>query len=70
MRKPREALKNGGHFRSKEVINVMTGVIYPNVRIASECENIGYSSLRGYLRGAQTNNTSLLYLEIVKKLNF
>jgi len=68
MRRPREALKNGGHFRSKEVINIMTSKIYPNVRIASDCENIGYSNLRGYLRGAQPNNTPLLYLEVVNRL--
>lgn len=70
MRKPREALKNGGHFRSKEVINILTSVIYPNVRIASEHENVSYSSLRGYLRGVQPNNTTLLYLEVVNKLKY
>lgn len=68
MRKPRESLKNGGHFRSKEVINTITSVIYSNVRIASEMENVLYSSLRGYLRGAQPNKTAMLYLEVVEKL--
>jgi hypothetical protein len=65
MRKPREALKDGGHFRSKEVINVITGVVYSNVRIASEKENVGYSSLRGYLRGSVPNPTPLLYINFI-----
>ncbi len=69
MRKPRESLKDGGHFRSKVVIDILTSETYLNIRIASQAVGIKYSTLRSYLRGANYNKTSLIYLDVVNRLN-
>lgn len=48
------------HFRSFPVIDLNTGIVFDNIRIAAEALNINYSTLRSKLNGALKNNTSLM----------
>ena len=49
--------------RRKEIINVITGIIYNSITEAAKLENISLSSLIHYLKGTRKNITNLQYYE-------
>lgn len=53
--------KGGDHYKSKPVINTITGKIYGCIMDASNDMGINYHSLRKKLSGYRKNNTGLKY---------
>jgi len=62
MQKPHPSVQGKGHFRSKKIIDVSTGVIYDCIREAAENLGYVYSTLKCNINGTSRNKTTLIYL--------
>lgn len=63
MKKPHLSARGKGHFRSKVVLHLLTGIFYDCVRDAAEAFGLNYSTLKNNLNGTnRVNKTDFIII--------